>query len=450
MSEESPQKPANLDMDLAQIFMPDWAKESGASEKLTHLVKRHGNEDRPDRPARDFDRNRGKRPPTRDGGGGRPGRRDARPERRNTPPPVMIQPLTGWKIQFLPDPRGVDGLARQIKSTAKTFPLFELAQLILEKPERFLVELNRLSESSPELFQLKADGSVWLSEREAIAHAMSKLLDKFYRRERVQVEPPKGAYPFVAVCGMSGVLLGPPNYHDYQNKVKQLHAERFKNISFDSYKSRIRMVRDEESIQKWKDEQSSKDEFYPLDVAEGTEPEKLGSLSDVEAHFRKNYAADALLRVGDQVEAPGEAIFTGSASAVRLLAQRNLEELRRFPLPLAHTLGHKLTSKGLQIFKAHQNITYVSIARPRYLDRQKSPVSSGLSGILDYLESHSSKPRAEQWKALIELRPVPVDGTEKDREAAVVRDLSWLLHEGHVIDYARRGLEASRRPETKQ
>jgi hypothetical protein len=70
-----------------------------------------------------------------------------------------------------------------------------------------------------------------------------------------------------------------------------------------------------------------------------------------------------------------------------------------------------------------------------------------LSGILDYLESHHSTPRAEQWKALVSQRITPAE--EAAREAAVAGDLSWLIHQGHVIDYARRGLEAVRKPKPK-
>jgi hypothetical protein len=100
----------------------------------------------------------------------------------------------------------------------------------------------------------------------------------------------------------------------------------------------------------------------------------------------------------------------------------------------------------VQIFKTHDNITHVGVARPRYLDVAATPVSEGLRGMLEYIEAHRSVPRAEQWKALVELRPLPEGGSEVLRETAVAADLFWLLREGHVIDYAKRGLEAARRP----
>ena len=55
----------------------------------------------------------------------------------------------------------------------------------------------------------------------------------FYQTERTATEPPKGKYTFVAQCGLSGIILGPPNHHDYQNALRKLHAERFSRMPFE-------------------------------------------------------------------------------------------------------------------------------------------------------------------------------------------------------------------------
>ena len=347
-------------------------------------------------------------------------------------------------MQFICDPRGVEGLAKQIKTGGKAYPLFDLARLVLEKSERYRVEFRR--DSGPNLFQVLADGTVWLNENEAVSHVIAHLLEKFYRRERVTVEAPKGSYSCIAECGMSGTLLGPPNHHDYQTKVRKIHAERFGNMPFEAYKNRIRMVKDEATIQKWKDEQTQQDEYYPAVTPEGEDPLKFANLAEVERHFRQNHAATEIVAAGDHVVVPGPAAANDSNSAVVQMVRTSLDDLIRFPLPLAHVLGQDLTSRGLQIFKAHENITYVSVARPKYLDRTATPVSEALSAILEYLESNPTVARADQWKAIVALSPLPEEGAEAKREASVAADISWLVHQGHVIDYAKRGLEVARRP----
>ena len=45
--------------------------------------------------------------------------------------------------------------------------------------------------------------------------------------------------------------------HDYQNKICKIHSEKFPHLPFDVYKSRIKIVRDEAVIEKWKEEMST-------------------------------------------------------------------------------------------------------------------------------------------------------------------------------------------------
>jgi hypothetical protein len=543
MSAETPASPegSNLEIDLTLSFQPAWVKEAAAPEKLARLADRFGDasdsrggrrddrrgprQDR--RPPRDGeqrgprrDGDRGQRRDSRDKrDGGRKGDRrdDRRGPRQEEPRPDPV--LTGWDLAITSHGKGVDGLARQIKTSAVAYPLFDLAQLVLEKSERYTVTLKR--KDGPALFQLTTDGSVWLSEREALAAVLSKHLDTYYKRETVTVEPPKGSYSVVAVCGLSDTLIGPPNYHDYQDRLRKLHAERYANMPFEAYKSRVRMVRDEEMIQKWKDERSKKEEFVPISKADaekpaskpvnkqpeieqaapapqdeqatpapeteqppaspeaeqpvaapegeqpeaapapegeppveapqGEQPVRLGTLAEVERHFREHHAAKVIVQAGDKIVIPGPAILHSSTPTALTLARRTVDELRRFPLPMAHNLGQALVARGLHIFKAHENITYVSIARPRYLDRATTPISDALSGILTYLEEHPKTPANERRKALAAQRPLPEgDNGEAERDAALTRDLSWLLHEGYVVDYVRLGLEAVRRPKSRQ
>jgi hypothetical protein len=530
MSDQPSASPDLTAIDLSLSFAPAWAKETDSTERLARLADKHGRQE--ERPERGRDRlgkrrDDNRREPRRDRNDkGRPVRGDrrmggGREDRRETERPPERTPLpsvTGWALQFLPDRHGVEGLARQIKTSAKTYPLFDLARLVLEKSERYVVEFKRTEENATPIFQLKTDGTLWLSERDAIAHALAAQIDKFYRREQVTVDAPKGIFPCVAVCGMSGALLGPPNYHDYQSKLLRLHAERFAHVPLEVYKSRIRMERSEEMVQKWKDEQSVRDEFLPIEnagtqrkvkpaesptapesataaepaadaetaadaeaatIVESTElaeapeavesteaveaidatesvenaevsstpePIRLKSLAEVEAHFREHHVSGAVIKIRERVIVPGSAALNDSAPSVLNLTRSLWGELDRFPLPLAHILGQQLAGRGLQIFKAHDNITFVGVARPKYLDRTASPVSEALSAMLDYIEAHQKTPRAEQWKALVALRPAPEADAEDHRDAAVAADLSWLLHEGHVIDFARGNLEAARKP----
>jgi hypothetical protein len=518
-------KPESLEIDLAQSFLPAWARGGDGKSDISKLAARfdRGN-DRPERHGgfdKRGDQRRGPRPDRENRGNDRP-KRDDRPrpnqkDRREEtverkPAREEVPALAGWQVRFLPDRTGVEGLARQIKASMKAYPLFDLARLVLEKSERYQVEFKRTDETAQALYQLKSDGSLWMDESSAISHALNSELEKFYRRERIATEAPKGNFTGVAQCGMSGILLGPPNYHGYQSKLREVHAQKFPHMSLDAYTSRIRVVKDEAVIEQWKQEQSSRDQFVPVkadaaapepvvtetspaetatepmpdeivknetiaqadapatepvdsaEVAEETVSEEtvieepnqsavdqtaeinvpstpaLATMADVEAHFRANHVAGLIVRIRERVVAPGTSALNTSAPAILALTRAYWAELDRFPLPLAHSLSKQLTARGLQIFKARDNITFISIARPHVLDTTVTPVSDALGAMLEYVAAHPFQPRPEQWKALTALRRIAEGGTEADRDSAVAADLSWLLHAGHVIDYAKRGL----------
>jgi len=281
MNEEAASQPSpvadlsSLERDLARSLQPSWVQSSGPSESLSRMTDRFGDGDRPARPERrGNDRRPAKRGPGGDGprgkaGGGSRDRRDKRRDDRGRddqrrPEPKAPEKLAGWEIRFVPDPRGLEGIARQIKASGKAYALFDLARLVLERPERYLVEFKKTADNSKPLWQLRTDGTLWSNRREAEAHALTKHLSAFYRTDRVQTDAPKGNYTCIAQCGMSGVLLGPPNHHEYQSKIRELHAKRFSGMSFETYKNRIQMVREEAVIQQWKDEQSFRLEYYTI------------------------------------------------------------------------------------------------------------------------------------------------------------------------------------------
>jgi hypothetical protein len=461
---------SGLEMDLLRSLQPSWVKESPQPQKFAHHGDVHAHAGSGNFEARErkfpklkpvgrkpnlegFKKERpqgasrfgGPQAGPREGGGRRFGAGQREPREPREPRP---QHLEGWEVLFIAEERGVEGLVKQIKSNAKAYALFDLARLVLEKSARYRVAFKRTA--GPPLFRVVADSTLWLSESEALAHAVAVCTETHYRRERVAVEPPKGDFPAVAQCGMSGVFLGPPNHHDYQLKLRKLHAERFSNVPFEVFKSRVRTVRDEESLAKWREEQSFQDVFHPAEAPEGDGAEPLRSLAEVAEHFRKNHAAAAVDNPGDEFETPGSPVVNDSAPPVVGFVRAELDKLIRFPLPLAHSLGRQLGAGGLQIFKANENITYISAARPKPINRETTAVSAGAAAILDYLEANASTPRAKQWQDLLALpRPDSAEDAAQ-RESVVLRDLYWLLQQGHVIDFATKNLQAARRPAPKK
>jgi len=405
------------------------------------------------------------------------------------------EPLPEIQVSFTSDDHGVDMLAKQIRITGRAFPLFDIAQLILAKPERHCVTLSikKKPDGTPvqPLLLCALDDTLWLSEDDAVRHVLDKHFSTFYQAERIKIDPPKGVYTFVAQCGISGVILGPPNYHDYQNQLRKLHAERFARMPFEAFKSRVKIVKDEEVVKKWVEEQSWKTEYLCLNLAEAT---KLPNRDEVEKHFRQVHMANIIKPV-ETHRLVGQASRDLRDRNLQRLIRQRWEEQKRFPLQLATVLSQQFASRGLQFFKVNKTVTHVAVARPHYLDLESTPVSDGVRRIVEFINATAKCTPRRLLDALAPRPPIPiaappapapaapapapenadagVPAGETEGQgptatpatdapapapaalpvpettpemAAVLTDLHWLIHQGHVIEFANGVLETAKKP----
>ena len=487
---------SDLGLDLDKLFQPAWAQGKTEANRFDKFT---GNEGM--KPERSFSGKPGeRRGPRREGGGGGFGggerrgaggpprggfkfgerkggfgrRDDRRGERRERPEPPAPLPEIG--VTFLPDENGVESLARQIKMTGRAYPLFDIARLILQKPERYSVKLA--VQKKPDgaiaqpLFVCALDETPWLSEDEAVAHVLKNHFATFYQAERTAIEPPKGRYTFVGQCGLSGVILGPPNHHDYQNQLRKLHTERFSRMPFDVFKSRVKIVKDEAVVKKWVEEQSFKTEYTVLNVPE---PLKLPSIEEVEKHFRAVHKDTIIKSVETHVVA-------GVPS--RSLRCRELQRLVRsdwdgqcyFPIQLATRLSQMFAGHGLQFFKVNKTVTHVGVARPLFLDLETTPVSDGIRRIVQFINANPKCTRKKLVEALAptpkpvasasatpapaapaaeaqgastptpnEPAAVPVAAPTPEQTLVLV-DLHWLIHSGAVLEFADGRMDTAKKP----
>jgi len=226
------------------------------------------------------------------------------------------------------------------------------------------------------------------------------------------------------------------------------------------------------------------------------EPLKLPNRDEVEKHFRAVHK--------DTIIKPIETHTVGGVLS-RNLRSRDLQRLVRvewerqkyFPLQLATSLSRMFASHGLQFFKVNKTYTHVSVARPLFLDLDTTPVSEGVKRIIAFINTHPKCNRRQLIEALaptpppapIAIRPAgqPVAGSvsslqaagaEKPAESdtpkaaapeprppeggtpnvaptsaeptaeqtAVIADLHWLIHQGHVIEFADGRMDTAKKP----
>jgi hypothetical protein len=125
----------------------------------------------------------------------------------------------------------------------------------------------------------------------------------------------------------------------------------------------------------------------------------------------------------------------------------------------------------LQFFKVNRTVTHVSVARPRYLDMEATPVSLGVRQIVELINATTKCTRRKLIEALAPSAPPPAPAPPPEAAAgaapataagapaapapapeaspeqtAVASDLHWLIHEGHVIEFANGVLETAKKP----
>ena len=482
----------DLELDLDNLFQPAWAQGKTETNKFAKFTGNEGV-----KPERSFSGKPGeRRAPRRDGAGGGfgggerrggpprggskfgdrkggfRGGNDRRDERRERPEPPA--PLPEFNVAFIPEERGVEQLARQIKMTGRAYPLFQIAQLILDKAERYSVQLTakkKADGTTEKIFTCALDETPWTSEDEAVAHILKNHFATFYAAERIQTEPPKGVYTFVAQCGVSGVILGPPNHHDYQNQLRKLHTEKFSRMPFDMFKSRVKIVKDEAVVKKWIEEQSFKTEYNCLNVPE---PLKLPTLEEVEKHFRATHK-DSIIKAVETVTIAGAPSRNLRSSGLQRLIRQEWEHQKHFPLPIATKLSQQFAQHGLQFFKVNKTVTHVSVARPTFLDIESNPVSDGIKRIVDFINATPKCTRKKLVEALaptpkVTLIPIPeapvaaapvAEGEaaatapkpaepkapeQTPEQTAVMVDLHWLIHQGAVLEFADGRMETAKKP----
>jgi hypothetical protein len=466
MSEDTP---TSTPLDLSSLrLMPDWVANFGHENK--HRSEERDGLAREERPRRDdrrdgsgrsapggHFRDRNDRGDRRDGGprrpnggpGGKPGfRRDRdghgagrdRFPPRDEPPPIP----SGVKVTIEPEERALEALAQHVRVQGRAFSLFDAARLVLAGTERHQVRFDCEAERLAGLFKVDADSSALFESREEALRYVSKnvaTLATYYQEDEVELEEPKGNFNSVAVCGMSGELLGPPSHHSYQSSLKRLHAERFNHLPLEDYKRRVQVKNEPELVQQWKDQQRKGRRWTWLRAPSSEEqaPITFSSLAEVESHFRRHHADSAIMEVRTHIVA-GNVRREQLSPGLGRLYRRVLEDTRKHLFDLSQRIAHGLEKRGLKLFKRRSGKLFVSRVKPRAID----PAVVFSARVTVIVEAIRKEPGIQAAKLLESLAPspaqiegqAPAERSLTDDQKSVIRDLRWLADEGYVIEYS--------------
>ena len=447
-------------LDLNFDFSPDWARKS--SSEITFNESKNSRKPGADsrrRPSAKRKERRSSHAPGRLAPNRSPDRNigdrsnSQRSEYRERNRPYIEMPPV--QVRFLPEQNKLSAIARKIHSTKQAYPLADLASLVLSSPDSCYIKLeSRHDKEAVPLYQCKECRAVGLNRDEMLAHVADEHLDSFFDKESVDVDAPSGTFPCVAKCGLSGEIIGPPNHHSYNQRVKEVHSARYPNISLDEYRQKIITVKDDELIEKWKEE-SRHQVLYRLKTSDkkNTTPPKVTDQENGEAELAESEEAVAQVendvKMMDKSEAykyclneiAPKLVMRTKVASLPLNVARNLKDPglnlvcragwrreNRFPRSLLLALRAALKHMQLYIFKMDAISFYVTSVKPLPLDSEYTVAE--ISEVLDFLNEN---PNCKRVDLITGLRP----GKSLDSEDAekVLTQLHWLIERGHIIEF---------------
>jgi hypothetical protein len=468
----------------------------GGGERREFSGDRYPRREGGDRPRQSYGRDSGP--------GGDRGERGSRPAFAGRGAPIDRGPYESpyYTVMFYPEDTSFNTLVQTIRKSCRTVELFEIARTVVAKTDRFVVVVSHKAPANADdktprpLFHVSVpDGLPFESDEAAVAHVMSNHLGTFFDSAEVEVEPPKGNFQVINKCSVTGELLGPPNYHRYNQILLQHHAAKVARMPLDVYRTRIETIRDPEVVAQWLAKMKRTTRYTwktaakpsaAKPAAEATAPAEgaatpeapapaeaapaaeapaapaaptFDSLEDARLYLL-THARDKVVRTTESVRFHGKVAENMPQGEIRRAIEGALERQRRFPLDTANALRGRLRREHFTIFKkGSKGVSYVCAVKRKFRVPGQT-FSDSIGALIEFLEKNPMVRASELPSKLLGIaqapapRPAeaaaPAAGGEaaaapkaepnlsiedRARLARLQGDLLWLVREGYVTEF---------------
>ena len=376
-------------------------------------------------------------------------------------------------VQIFPEDVPFNKLSEIIKASKRTYQLFDIAELVLEKNDRFVVLAKNLPDESgavKPLFCAQPLNLPFEDEASAKQAAIDYYTDELFEKQQIEAEPPKGSFQIVNRCSATGDLLGAPNWHKYNENLREYHREHCPKMPFEAFLSTIEAVRDPEQINAWLEQMKKRDVYKLKNPAEGEND--IFETREAAANYVAHKMGAELVRTYEQVRMKGANLQKLPFGRIR----RNIEEAwhkqKRFPIVTANNLRGRLRRSGFSVYKrGSKGFAFVSVVKRKFL-LEGDKLSDTPQKIFDFITANpailatdlpykfleltppdnqpKAKTLAEENKAEqpeVQASPIAaateLSDEQKQQLNAVWSELLWLVSEGYVVEYADSTLQAN-------
>ena len=387
-------------------FTPDWAKkDAGVTVGKTSPVRNFG-----DRPQGDRPKGRGpeggKKPFRKFDGPRKPFDGPRKPRFEDRPKPLQAE------VKILPETKALGTIIRKLQQDTHAYKLKDLAYFFLDNPSSVLLKVTMKDETK--FHQCKACGFASTKEEDVVDHILNAHLGDYYEAKEIDCEPPKGNFNCVAKCGLSGVLLGPPNVHEFNATVKEMIRTRYPNMSEAEYRSHIEMVRDAEAIEQWRQGAVKKTVYVAKGAEEGAE---TYTREQAEGLFRRTILA-SLLDQPKNLMITAEVAAKSPVRPLQWVARDAVEAERRAPYNMCFALRGAFHHRKLKFFRANDARGPEFVTNVEYKEFDAAHAIPELAKIATFIAENPCQPKAV-------IAP----------DAESEKHLNWLVTTGHVVAF---------------
>ena len=402
-----------------------------------------------------------------------------------------ISPLKKFDIKIYPQDDTFDALIKQLKIDCKTYQLFELTQIILEKPERFVLLINRLKdEHAPEpIYFCPRDKMPFDTKEEAIDHFFDNFISDFYEITDIEVDAPKGDFKLVYRCPFSQKLLSPPNYHLFQDILKSHYKDNVKGMSLADYQNKLICENDPDAVNEWSSEMKKAQNFklitQELNLDNDIIPENdLGkkhdmkladdskiefNLKDQALNYLLNNYEEQIVRKSDNFRLNGALLSALPKGSIKESILSEIQTQKRFPLDSANNIRGRLRRHKFTIYKkGSKGVSYVCSVKRKFRD-SKTVFTESICELIKFIESNqginihnlpykylgiekfseSNKTNTKPSQSLEEnsesltkkpdslpIEKFDISESNKEKFKEIIQSLRWLISEGYVTEYS--------------
>ena len=347
---------------------------------------------------------------------------DRKPRFTERPKPLEAE------VKILPETKALGTIIRKLQSDTHAYKLKDLAYFFLDNPSSVLLKITPKARqggdsstlqpfNSSTFYQCKACGFASTNESDVLEHIATAHLGEYYDSKEVECEPPKGNFNCVAKCGLSGVLLGPPNIHEFGAVVKEMIRTKYPEMSEEQYRSHIEMVRDADTIEEWRKGATKKTVFFAKGTADQEGAPSL-SREQAEGEFKRTIMP-SLIDTPKNLMITADVAMKSPVKPLQWAVKDAVEAERRAPYNMCFALRGAFHHRKMKFFRANDARGQEFVTNVEYKEFDAEHAIPELAAAAKFVAEHPCCDKSE----------FPQDVADFEKH------IEWLVTTGHVVAF---------------